>query len=225
VPTPARIVTIPSTDAEFAADVGRVAALLPSGLSAPDAVDWFRVALRRAHPSAVVREQDELARIEGAEPVWYVTRREHHFRIDTSVLLPLPPSDAFEVYVDRMTEWQSAVELVARHLEPGIVGNEYDATYTFLGRRFHGLFRILAAHAPEFVSVEASGSGITVWYVVTFTSQADGTIVRVKGDYDLPFEVVARIADRLGLERSITRDIERANESYRRLAVQVHPAV
>ena len=36
----------------------------------------------------------------------------------------------------------------------------------------------------------------------------------VKGDYDLPDNVIARIADRLGLERAIRRDIDRANESY-----------
>ena len=39
----------------------------------------------------------------------------------------------------------------------------------------------------------------------------------MKGDYDLPNALLARIADRLGMERAIARDIDRANEAYRRL--------
>ena len=225
MPAPARIVTIPSVDAEFAADVQRVAVALPAGLSAEDAVDWFRVSLRRKHPTAVVREQEVLAKVEGGQPVWYVTRREHHFQIDTSVRVPLPRSAAFRVYIERVTEWQTAVELTPRHVTDAIVGSEYDAAYSFLGRRFRGTFRILAARRDEFVSIEAAGSGITVWYVVTFTGQEDSTVVAVKGDYELPHDLITRVADRLGLERAISRDIERANESYRRLAVQVHSAV
>jgi hypothetical protein len=222
VSAPARIVTIPSADAEFAADVRRVAARVPAGLSPADAIDWFRVSLRREHASAVVREQDELARLDGVEPLWYVTRREHHFRIDASVRVPLMQSEAFALYVDRVTEWQTAVELSPRRVTDEIVGSEYEATYSFLGRRFRGTFRILAARRHEYVSIEAAGSGITVWYVVSFVGHGDSTVVAVKGDYDLPYDLVSRVADRLGLERAISRDVDRANESYRQLAVEVH---
>ena len=218
---PARVVTIPSADADLAAEADRIAARIPADLSPSDALAWYRLAIRRVYPSSVVREQDDLARVEGQVPVWYVMRREHHFRIDTAVWVPLASRDAWHTYVDRVTEWQVSVELEARGRSRAFIGREYDATYTFLGRPYHGLFRILAADPGRFVSIEASGSGVTVWYVTSFTDERDGTLVHVKGDYELPDNILTRIADRLGVERAIGRDIQRANESYRSLCATV----
>src|SRR5204862_3668133 len=211
--------TIPSADADFAAEARQIAGRIPGAMTTAEALDWYRLALRRVYPNAVVREQDELARVEVERPVWYVTRREHHFRIDTSIWVPLPPDAAWRLYVERVTEWQTAVELSPRRSGAAFVGREYDATYAFLGRRYRGVFRILSAEPGQFVSIEAQGSGITVWYVTSFRDEQEGTFVRVKGDYELPDTVLGRIADRLGLERAIGRDIERGNRSYRRLCI------
>lgn len=217
---PARLVCIPSADTAFAEEARRVAARLPAGMNAGDALRWYSVALRRVFATAVVREQDELARMDAAEPVWYVTRTEHHFRIDTSLWVPLAPDAAFELYAGRMADWQTVVQLAPRRLLPGIVGSEYTATYSFLGNRIEGLFRILAAEPGRFLSVEAAGAGIAVWYMTTFRPERTGTHVQIKGDYELPDNLLARIVDRLGLERAIASDVERANESYRGLCLR-----
>jgi hypothetical protein len=153
--------------------------------------------------------------------VWYVTRREHHFRIDTSIQVPLPPDAAWRVYVDRVAEWQTVLALRPREGPARLLGREYEATYTFIGRRFRGVLRILSAEPGRFVSVEAEGSGITVWYVTSFAAEGSGSLVRVKGDYELPDSIVSRVADRLGIERAIGRDIDRANASYRALCLAV----
>ena len=48
-----------------------------------------------------------------------------------------------------------------------------------------------------------------------------GTLVKVRGDYEVPNNFFAKIADRLVVERTIGRDIDRANASYRALCEQV----
>lgn len=221
MPAPARLVCIPTADSDFAAEAERIAQRIPEGMNPADALRWYALAVRRAYPTAVVREQDELARIEGTAPVWYVSRGEHHFRIETSMWVPLEPGPAFDVYVERMPDWQTAVQLVPERLAPGYVGSTYRATYSFLGSRYDGRFRILAAEPGHLVSLEAEGSGITVWYITTFRPERTGTHVGVKGNYELPNSLVMRIADRLGLERVIAADIQRANDGYRSLCARV----
>jgi hypothetical protein len=222
MPPPARIVTIPSADAELRAEARNVASRMPAGLTEGDALSWFRVALRRVFPTAVVREQDGLARLDDLVPVWYVTRREHHFRIDASVVVPLAPIDAWHVYVDRVTEWQTALDLRPRpDAATTVLGREYEATYSVLGLRLRGVLRILSAEPGRFVSLEAEGSGIAVWYVASFAADGHGSLVRVKGDYELPNSLIERVAERVGIERGITQDVERANASYRALCREV----
>lgn len=219
--SPARIVCIPSSDAAFAADVHMVAERIPGGLEPGEALAWFTTQLHQLLPTATVREQDPLARPKGGPVVWYVTRRRLHFRIDTQVWVPLPPAMAFRVYVERVTEWQTAVNLRPRHENQPVVGAEYDATYSFFGRQVSGVLRILAADPGRSVSVQAEGSGISVWYVTSFGPDGDGTAARVRGDYELPDNILGRIADRLGVERAIGRDIDRANQSYQRLCIAI----
>jgi hypothetical protein len=211
----ARIVCIPSRDASFSAAIRAIAERIPDWLPPSEAFGWFATELRRTYPAAAVREQDPLAKVKGEPPVWYVTRRQHHFRIDTAFWVPLPTTDAYRVYVDEMADWQTAVDLKPRQSSRLVVGAEFEASYPFMGRTYTGILRILAADPGRSVSVEAEGSGITVWYVTSFRRERDGTQVRVKGDYELPDNILARIADRLLLERAIGRDIDRANESYR----------
>jgi hypothetical protein len=222
---PARLVCVPSADTTFALAAQAIADAIPAGVDAADALRWFTAGLTRVYPTAVVHEQDELARIDDAPPVWYVTRRERLFRIDASVSVPLVPEDAYRLYVERMSEWQSAVALTPKRVTEEVIGTEYLACYTFLGRDYTGILRIIAADPGRSISVEAEGSGITVWYVTRFREDGTGTAVTVRGDYDLPRNVIARIADHLGLERSIRRDIHRANESYRVACVAMAEAL
>ena len=84
-----------------------------------------------------------------------------------------------------------------------------------------GAAPVLAADPPQSISLEAGGSGISVAYTTTFEADGDGTIVHVLGNYSLPNHLLARVADRLLLERAINRDIERANHSYRRLCESI----
>ena len=223
--SPARIVCIPSSDAAFAADVQEVADRIPGALAPADALAWVAVALHRVLPPTVVREQHVLARVAGSPPVWYVSRRRRHFRIDTDLLVPLPEMEAYRLYVERVAEWQTAVSLKPKRAGAPTVGAEWEATYSFMGFKYTGFFRILAADPGRSVSIEAAGSGITVWYVTSFRAEADGTRVRVRGDYELPENFLAKIADRLVVERAIGRDIASANESYKAMCAAAAAAM
>jgi hypothetical protein len=219
---PPEIIASPKTDAAFTADARAIAARIPSGLSTRDSLAWYEATLRGAYPNAVVREQEALARSEGSRhAIWYASNRPKPFRIAASMTVDVPIDEAFEVYVDRMAEWQTAVELVPRAGTPPRIGRTFDATYRFLGIAYTGSFRIRDADPPRSVTCEATGSGITVWYTTTFAPLDERTQVTVQGDYDLPSSLLARIADRLHLERAIGRDIERANEAFVRLCATV----
>jgi hypothetical protein len=209
-----RLVCTPSSDLAFAAAVQSALNALPPDLDEHDALDWLRAELRRAYPDAAVRAQEPLARIGPDDVVWYVSRRTYPSRIDTSMSVDLPRALAFQLYVERVQDWQTAVRLTPLKVSAAIVGNEYEASYAFLGRHFRGRFRVLAADPPSSVVVEATGSGVQVWYRTTFTEAGGATLVTVKGDYALPDGLIPRMADRLFLERAINRDIERANEAF-----------
>ncbi len=211
-----RLVVVPTTDTTFAEDASRLAALAPAGLAEDDLRRWIEAELRRTHPTAVVRPQHELARRPG-DLVWYVFRRIYRSRIDTFVDVPLPAEAAFDLYVGRVVEWQSVVELAPLRVSPAIVGDEYEARYTILGRQVVGRFRILAADRPRSLVIEAGGSGISVWYRSRFLPMVDGTRLHVEGDYDLPAGILGQVVDRLFVERTIARDIDRANRSFRAL--------
>jgi len=213
--SPARIVCIPSSDASFAAEVHLVAERIPGGLGVGEALAWFTAELGRVLPGAGVREQDALAHVAGTPAVWYVTRRRHSFRIDTEVWVPLGAPAAYRLYVERVAEWQTSVRLRLTQAGQPVVGAEFEAIYTFMGIEYRGAFRILAVDPGRSVSIEARGSGISVWYVTSFRAERGGTLVKVKGDYEVPNNFFARIADRLIVERTIGRDIDRANASYK----------
>lgn len=221
---PPEIITSPRTDAAFAAEAKRLAVRIPSELTHAEALAWYERELRLSYPNAVVREQDALARTESTPyRVWYASNRPRPFRIATTFTVPLPVDRAFEIYVDRVAEWQTAVRLrpVVGASEGALTGRAWDATYRFLGISYTGRLLIRDADAPNAVTYEASGSGITVWYTTAFASRGtDETVVAVRGDYDLPSSMLSRIADRLHLERTIGRDIERANASYARLCAR-----
>jgi hypothetical protein len=208
---------------DFAEHAGRIAARIPSGLGDVEALNWYRRELREHYPHAIVREQDDLARTRSSSfPVWYTSNRPRPFRIDIALDVPLDRQAAFSVYTDRVVEWQTAVELVPRTpVATSLVRREYDACYSFLGLHYTGSYRVRAADPPASVTYEASGSGISVWYTAQFEQLTHGTRVAITGDYDLPDTFLARIADRLVLERAVARDIARANDTYLALCSKV----
>jgi hypothetical protein len=217
---PPEIIASPRTDTAFGDDARRLAVRIPPELPVAEAIAWYQRELRTSYPNAVVREQDALARTESARyRVWYASNRPRPFRIATTFSVPLPLEQAFALYVDRAADWQTAVRLTpVDGTERLLVGRAYEATYRFLGMRYTGRLQIREADPPNAVTYEASGSGITVWYTTAFAARdAHETVVAVRGDYDLPSSILSRIADRLHLERTIGRDIERANASYARL--------
>jgi hypothetical protein len=222
MPAPARIVSIPSADVLFTADARRIATTIPGGLGLDAALHWYRLALRQSHPTAVVRTSDaHPERPPGVVPVWYVSRHAHQFRLDTSLYVPLPPDEAWTVYVERAPEWLAILDVVPRTTDGSPTDREYDTAYTFLGVHHRGVLRFLAAEPGWCLTVEIEGSGWTIYWIATFLPQHSGTLIQTKGGYEVPHNLLARLADRLWIEQAIARDRERANVALRALCYDI----
>src|SRR3954454_16194563 len=126
MPTEARIITIPTSDAVLADDARRIAATIPPGLADADAINWYRLAVPRLHPTAVVRAEQPRPGTVGARPLWYVMRHDHPFSLTTSIVVPLSPHEAWRLYVDRAPEWLASLHPQPR--TPGLHILERDYT-------------------------------------------------------------------------------------------------
>jgi hypothetical protein len=213
-----QLVCIPSSDTAFAAAAHEALIHVPPWMSQPAGAEDLQRRLQASYPGAVVRPREALAEVSTTrEIVWYVTNRAYRSRIAAIVEVPAAREAAFQTYVERVTEWQTAVRLKEVRLTPEFVGSEWAVRWEFLGRATDGVMRVVEADPPNSVRFEATGHGIKVWYATSFTPSPGGTIVRVVGDYDLPDGILPKIVDRLFIERGIQRQIEAAHKSLAEL--------
>jgi hypothetical protein len=216
-----RLITIPTSDAAFAAFAQALVREFPDDVEPHAALETFQRALQTRFPGAVVRPREQLADVgSGEEIVWYATNRAYNSRIVATLDVPAPRDLVFRVYVERVVEWQTAVKLTPRHMEPRLVGSEWYARWSFLGRTQSGVFRLIEADPPHRVRFEATGMGIRVWYDTSFTPSRAGTVVRVVGDYDIPDGIVPHLVDRVFMERGIQRQIDDAHDAFVALCVE-----
>jgi uncharacterized membrane protein len=204
-----RLICIPSSDVAF----GSLARDVFNSLGEPTAaaLPEFERTLRRWYPASLVRPQESLASLDTARTVWYATNRGYGSRIEATFEVAAPLELVYEIYVDRLPEWQASLRLKLRSDSHRRIGREYATSYDLFGRTFEGVFRIVDVEAPRFVLVEALGAaGIRVWFATTFASPGTGTVVRVTGDYDLPSGLLPGVQAAL-LDRFVARDIERSH--------------
>jgi hypothetical protein len=221
LPSRPRLITIPSANHDLATYAQDVLSAIPEDVRLHELRDLLQRGLQARYPGAVVRARDDLAELGNeSEVVWYVTHRAFRSRISASLEIPGPPDFVFRTYVERVPEWQTAVRLRPSHMTPDLAGSEWTATWEFLGRRVHGVFRIIEADPPYSVRFEAAGMGIRVWYATSFTPSARGTVVRVVGDYDLPDGFLPKIVDRMFVERGIQRQIDGAHATLKALVTR-----
>ena len=218
---PPRLVCIPSADGEFAV---HARALLDEVALGPDREDEARERLerliRRRFPTSVVRARDPLATVGLEEsPVWYVTRSPYRSRLAASVEIAAPQEFVFDLYVEptRIPEWQTAINVTPLQSHPDLIGNEYLARYKVVGAIVQGRFRIVDAERPTYLRVEAQAPGMRLWYATTFTRTSTGTRLDVDGDYDVPPNSLAQLADRLFVERAVQRDVDHAHANLKAL--------
>jgi uncharacterized membrane protein len=207
-----RLICIPSSDVAFGARARDVF----NGLPQPTAafLPEFERTLRRWYPASIVRPQEGLASLDTASTVWYATNRGYGSRIEATFEVAAPLELVYEIYVDRLSEWQASLRLSLRAGSNARIGREYATSYDLLGRTFEGVFRIIDVEPPRFILAEAVGAaGIRVWFATTFAATGQGTMVRVTGDYDLPSGLLPGVQAAL-LDRFVARDIERSHAIF-----------
>jgi hypothetical protein len=220
-----RLICIPSSDVAFANYANEIYEVMSADEPGPLGSDDFAHRLQETYPTALVRERHRLADLwPGDGPVWYVIRRAFGSRIAATVEVPVDRATVFQIYVDRMPEWQVVVDLRPLNRRAGVVGTEFAAAYEFLGKRLNGRMRIVGASPPRAVRVEAEGMGVDVWYVTTFHPTPSGTRVDVVGDYVMPTRFIPKRVGRLVVERRIARDIEKAHDALRALCLRERDA-
>jgi len=220
MPAAARIIPIPTSDKAFGVDARRVAAEMPSGVPEEDAIHWYRLAFRRIHPTAVVRAEESRPDMVGGSPIWYVMRHDHPFWLTTSILVPLPPQEAWQLYVDRAPEWLSTLHPRPRSAAPEVVERDYDLEFAFLDKDYDAILRFLAAESGWCLTAEIEGSGWSTWWTATFLPERHGSLMLAKGGYEVPHEVISSVANRLWIESRMTHAIDVANEAFRQLCVK-----
>jgi uncharacterized membrane protein len=204
-----RLICIPSSDVAFGTLARDVFNTLPQPTASlrPE----FERTLRRWYPASLVRAQESLASLDAAGTVWYATNRGYGSKIEATFEVAAPLQLVYEIYVDRLPEWQARLRLSLRPGSDSRIGREYSTSYDLLGRTFEGVFRIVDVEPPRFVLVEALGAaGIRVWFATTFASTGHGTAVGVTGDYDLPSGLLPGVQAAL-LDQFVERDIERSH--------------
>src|SRR3954451_18839594 len=219
MPTEARVITIPTSDAAFAEDASRVAATIPAGLSDADAINWYPLAFRRVHPRAVVQGEESRPGGVGGRPIWHVMRHDHPFWLTTSIVVPLAPDEAWRLYVDRAPEWLAALHPRPRTTGSNVLERDYDLDFAFLGTDYNAILRFLAAEPGWCLTAEIEGSGWSTWWTATFVPERQGSLLLARGGYEVPHEVISSVADRLWIEAQMTRAIDNANEAFRKLCV------
>ena len=197
---------------------------LPAELESEQARQELERRLRDEFPAAVVRARDPLAAIQAVDDalvVWYASNRGFGTRLAATLVVPVPIERAFTIYVERVAEWLTSVRMKAVHIAPRVVGSVYLTSYEMAGMTIHGRFRIVEADAPYSVRFEAEGCGVFVWYITSFRPTERGTRIQVVGDYDLPNTILARVASRFGIERTIQRQMNEAHAALLRLCEEV----
>jgi hypothetical protein len=204
-----RLICIPSSDVAFGSRARDAFNGLPEATAA--ALPEFERTLRQWYPASIVRPQEGLATLDTGGTVWYATNRGYGSRIEATFEVGVPLELVYEIYVDRLPEWQVSLRLKLRAGSEARIGRQYTTEYDLFGRTFEGVFRIVDADAPRFLLVEAVGAaGIRVWFATIFASTEQATAVRVTGDYDLPSGLLPGIQAAL-LDRFVARDIERSH--------------
>jgi hypothetical protein len=219
MPTPARIIAIPTSDAAFADEARRIAATVPACVADADAIDWYRLALHRAYPTAVVQAEVPRAGAVGEGPLWYAMRHDHPFWLTTSIWVPVPPDEAWHLYVDRAPEWLATLHPRPRTVAPEVLERDYDLEFAFLGTTYDAILRFLAAEPGWCLTAEIEGSGWSTWWTATFLPERHGSLMLAKGGYEVPHDIIATVANRLWIEAQMTRAIDKANDTFRELCV------
>jgi uncharacterized membrane protein len=147
----------------------------------------------------------------------------------TTVHLEAPVERVFALGSDfrRYPEWNVTYrEVLEVTGEPVGVGTKMHLSATTLGQTRDGWDEVVEYEPPRLMKTvgrRSDGTEVTITY--SATPSGTGTDLHVEMDYELPAGILAKIADKLFIERAIERDVKHSIENFQAIVEQPVPVL
>lgn len=139
--------------------------------------------------------------------------------IRRNIFINAPVEKVFDVamHQERLPEWLVGMEEV-RDVPPGPpeVGTTYEWTYSMGGVRFQGTNTVTEIVPNARFVVESTG-GINSTWTWIYEVQEGGTLLTCEMSYSVPGGGLGRFADKLLVERTNVKSLERSLDNIKQL--------
>ncbi len=140
-------------------------------------------------------------------------------QIRRDILINAPLQQVFDMIYDfeSIPKWMVGMEEV-RNISPGErgQGSTFEWTYNMTGIKFSGSSRIVALDALQKAVVESTG-GIDSTWTWTYAAEGAGTRLACALEYTVPGSGLGKIADKLVVERTNAKNLEKSLENIKAL--------
>lgn len=141
-----------------------------------------------------------------------------HIKKDVFVNMPL--QQVFDMIYDfeSIPKWMVGMEEV-RNISPGErgEGSSFEWTYNMTGLKFTGTSQIASLNPPQKAVIESTGGLDSTW-TWTYAAEGKGTRVTCNMEYTVPGAGLGKIADKLIVERTNARNLEKSLANIKALA-------
>ncbi len=139
--------------------------------------------------------------------------------IKKDILVNAPLQRVFDMIYDfeNVPKWMVGMEEV-RNISPGErgVGSSFEWTYNMVGVKFDGSSRIVSLDPPRKAVIESTG-GIDSTWTWTYVAEGQGTRLTCDLEYEVPGAGLGKIADKLVVERTNAKNLEKGLENIKAL--------
>jgi uncharacterized membrane protein len=140
--------------------------------------------------------------------------------IKKDILVNAPAQQVFDMIYDfeNIPKWMVGMEEV-HNISPGErgEGSSFEWTFSMMGIKFNGVSRILSLDPLRQAVVKSTG-GIESTWTWTYAAEGEGTRLTCEMEYVVPGAGLGKIADKLVIERTNARDLEKSLENVKALA-------
>lgn len=141
-----------------------------------------------------------------------------HIKKDILVNAPLQKVFSLVYDFESIPKWMVGMEEV-RNISPGErgEGSSFEWTYNMMGVKFDGSSRIVSLDPPHKAVIESRG-GIDSTWTWTYAAEGAGTRIACDMEYEVPGAGLGKIADKLVVERTNAKNLEKSLENIKALA-------
>jgi uncharacterized membrane protein len=140
--------------------------------------------------------------------------------IKKDILIHAPVQQVFDMVYDfeSIPQWMVGMEKVY-NISPGErgEGSAFEWVYNMAGVKFNGASRIVSLDPPRKAVITSTG-GIDSTWTWTYAAEGEGTRLTCEMEYTVPGAGLGKIADKLVVERTNTKNLEKSLANIKALA-------